>query len=158
MDRHAADNLSRDLISKCQIPCEYQDRIAKYFTSKKISTDEDDNITSSVGNTTDATLWSQISRHYKAILFRLTLLALMSGFAQYTQQILESRDMTNPMIIDLPQEWTIPGNQYLWNHPSFTNGFIILCTLFIDFYVVLVGWLLVTGANEEHPSRYQDKK
>lgn len=146
---YSLEEFSRGLISNCDLSESCAPKVQQYLY--KISGGYNNN--QSCSPKIERGIIERALKDWQLKLFRLTLFALAAVFSQVTQAMLETRDMTGNQIIDYPIVWTNFLNDFFWQHQTFTNYYIIFCSLFMDFYTLVLPCLVIFGKNNKHPNR-----
>jgi len=144
---YSLEEFSRGLISNCELSDTCAPKVQQYL--HRISGGYNNN---QLSPQIESGFIETALSDWQLKLCRLTLFALAAVFSQVTQVMLESRDMSGNQIIDYPIIWTNFLNDFFWQHQSFTNYYIIFCSLFMDFYTLVLPCLVVFG-KDKHPNR-----
>jgi len=142
------NDFSRALITNCELPEAHAEKVREYL--ENISRESNGK---PISSTTKGTwIVQRALTDWQLKFCRLTLFALAAVFSQVTQAMLETRDMSGNQIVDYVLVWTDFLNQLFWQHSTFTNYYIIFCSLFMDFYSIVLPCLVVFG-KDKHPNR-----
>jgi len=146
---YSLEEFSRGLISNCDLSEADSSKVQQYL--KRISGGDENNQKWSSKIKQKGFIQTALN-NWEMKICRLTLFALAAFFSQVTQAMLEKRDMSGNQIIDYPIEWTNSLNDFFWQNQTITNSIIIFCSFFMDFFTMVLPYLVVFG-KDKHPNR-----